>query len=416
MAEQLQQRWPQQYEELRTQIEAFRAKGKTLEDQVRIVRKNPLRNLKALHKLQEELATANEQLLTLQKQLEALPTQIEVDRQAVLTARQHDEQFLRDQLQFTDLDGEGITQTLLGKPTSQALATSLDWIAWARSKVPSKRDHLPPSRTRGTEVIFGQAKPKFWIKQLQLAGQAQLGGEPLLMVGALTNATSDPHLVAEPTKLSLTSNDGKALVVDLTLDRRTETASDHLHIACPQLNLNGQTIGSEDKLAIQVAPSMATFHVDLTVTGDQLAGEIVYQQPDAQLQVASRSEKNQRLISALGSAIQNVNQIEANITLAGTLESPEFNLQSDLGHQLAAGINSSVKKMLAEQSEKLLASTREKVDAQLNQLAEARTKTQTELLAKLGEHQQFLTQLAALSQGGSIPQLSRSLGVGTLRK
>lgn len=419
VAEDLQQRWPQQYETLRSKIDTFRDQIKTLEDQVRIVRRNPLRNLEALRDLQQQLLTANQQLLNLQHQLQSLPGQIETDRLAVLEARKRDEQFIRSQLQFAELDGDGITQTLLGQPTTEALATAFDWIAWARRQVPSKRDHLPESRGRGTTVIFGRAKPQHWIKQLQLAGQAQIGGEPIHLVGSLTNATTDPHLVAEPTKLSLHSDDGNALAIELTLDRRGEDASDHLHIACPQLNLPGQTIGNAEKFAIQIAPSTANFHIDLTVIGEQLGGEIVFQQSTAQLGVASNSQKNKYLITALGSAIENIKQLEANVTLAGTLQKPDIKLQSDLGDQLAAGINSSVKQLLEKQSQTLLASTREKVDAQLNRLAEARTKAQEELLSKLGEHQQLLTQLAALGQGGtglSVPKIGSVLNLNTNRK
>jgi len=419
VAAELEQRWPQQYEDLRAQIDTLRQQGKDLEDQVRKVRKNPLRNLEALRELQQQLATANGQLGSLQQQLQSLPGQIETDKLAVLEARARDEQFIRSQLQFTELDADGITQTLLDQPTTQTLATALDWISWARKQVPSKRNQPPKSRGRGTTVVFGQAKPRHWIKQLQLDGQAQLDGEPLHMVGTLTNATSDPHLVAEPTKLSLRSDDGNALAIDLTLDRRGEDASDHLHIACPQLKLPGQTVGNGEKLALQIAPSTASFHIDLTIIGDQLAGEIVFLQPTAQFNVASNTQKNKRLLTTLDAAIGNIKQIEANITLAGTLQKPDIKLRSDLGTQLAAGINSSVKQLLETQSQTLLASTREKVDGQLNRLAEARSKAQQELLAQLGEHQQLLTHLSALGQGGTglaIPQLSRSLKLDRLTK
>ncbi|NOY42576.1 MAG: TIGR03545 family protein [Planctomycetes bacterium] len=419
VAKELEQRWPQQYKEIRAQIDSLREQSKSLEKQFREVRKNPLRNLQGLGQLQQQLATADAQLRSLQQQLTALPQQIEADRQAVLLARQRDEAFIRSQLQFTKIDGDSITQMLLGDATSQGLTAALDWIGWARRQIPSKRNTLPASRGRGTTVIFGQAKPQFWIKRLQLEGQAQTGGQPIHLVGSLTNATSAPQLVAEPTKLSLRSDEGRMLAIDLTLDRRGETAIDHLQIACPQITLPGRTIGNAEKLAIQIAPSSATFHLDLTVTGNQLAGQIVFKQTEAQLSATSDSQKNKRLIATLGQALDQIKQVEANVTLAGTLQKPGISLQSDLGNQLAAGINNSVKQLLEKQSQALLASTRKKVDAQLERLAQARQQAQQELLAKLGKHQELLGQLAALGQGGSpisIPQLGKTFRFGTQRK
>ena len=417
VAKELEERWPQEYTAIRAQIDSLRDQSKTLEKQFRELRKNPLRNLEGIGQLQTQLATTESQLHTLQAKLNALPQQVESDRQAILAARERDEQLIRSQLQFQQIDGDGLTQMLLGEATNQGLATAVDWIAWARGKIPSKREALPDSRSRGTNVLYGPKKPKHWIKQLQLAGQAQLSGTPLQLVGKLTDASSDPHLVAEPTRLSLHSNEGQSLAIDVTLDRRTEIATDHLQLACPSLNLPGQEIGSADKLAIQLAPTTASFHADLTITDEQLAGKIIFHQPTAEMTIATQSAKHKKLVAVLGKAVENVQQIEARVDVAGTLKKPDVQLESDLGSQLAEGINRGVQQYLTEKSETLLASTRAKVDAQINRLAEAREKAQQELLAKLGKHQELIGQLAALNKGGTglpIPKIS-SLKFGNKR-
>ena len=82
-----------------------------------------------------------------------------------------------------------------------------------------------------------------------------------------------------------------------------------------------------------------------------------------------------------------------------------------------------MKRLLEERTESLLAKSREKVDAQLAELTKLRENAQQELLAQLGEGQEILGQLAALTGGSKgsplpsgIPQLGKSLGLGDVLK
>ena len=60
-----------------------------------------------------------------------------------------------------------------------------------------------------------------------------LGGEPLQIVGTLTGATSEPHLWADPMRLSLQGTGAATLSLEATLDRREAVAVDHLKNRLP---------------------------------------------------------------------------------------------------------------------------------------------------------------------------------------
>jgi len=425
VAKELEQRWPKQYEEMRGRVKRLQQNIKELETGLKEVRKNPLRHLESIGQLKQQLVATQRDLQTLQQQIEQLPRQVEADQRAILVARQHDEQFLREKLQISDLSGEGLSQTLLGETVNERLTSALQWVSWARRQVPTRSAkklaaETRAARARGTTVLFGKARPRYLVERLQLEGFASLGGEQLQIVGTLTGATTEPHLWADPMRISLQGSGVTQLSLEATLDRREDAAIDHLHIDCPQLAMPGRTLGNPHKLAIEISPGAAMVQIYLTLTDDKLAGEIVFSQPSVELTVSASSTKNRHLTAAIEQALASIGNLEANVTLAGTIAKPKITLQSDLGPQLAAGINTAVQQLVKQRGQELLAKTQAKVDEQLQRLDQSRQQAQQELLAKLGKHQELLGQLAALSGGTSpglsIPKIGQAFGLGTLRK
>ena len=421
LAKELQVRWPEQYEKLQAQVKDIRNRGKELQAQIREVKKNPLRGIQRLTELQQQLAQLQQQIKSTQQQIGALPAQAEADRQKVFAARKQDEQFLRQQLQIGSLDGEGLTQTLLGKPVSEGLASALGWIGWAREQIPANSAKSKKLRGRGSTVLFTSPQPDYLIRRLQLEGAAQLGGKPLPWVGTLTDVSSSPKLLSEPTRLTLKGSEALELDAEIIIDRRSEVALDELLMACPQLAIEERTLGNAEKLAIELGAGKAKFELELKLNGDQLTGEIVFTQDSLSLTPRLAKSSNKQMSEVLQQALAGVKQLEATVTLAGTLKNPQVKIDSDIGSQVAAGLNSSVQQLLKQRTESLLAKSREQVDAQLQKLTQLREQAQQELLGQLGEGQELLKQLAGLSGGsaespGSISRLGKSLRLDGLRK
>lgn len=412
LAQELQDRWPAEYARLKGEVQSLQDQAKALKTTIKELQKNPLRNVEGLQQLHGQLTAAQQQLAIVRTQLESLPRQVEADRQAVLTAREHDEQFLRQRLQFNELNREQLTQTLLGDEAASNAAYALDWIRWARQQVP--KGPAKPVRSRGTNVLFTAPQPTLLVEQVLLETTVSLNGQPLELVGMLTNATNEPQLWHEPLRLDL---HGEGLAVELTLDHRREVPEEHLHVACESLTLPGRRLGKSEKLTVALAPGAATLHANVWLNGDKLTGEIRYAQASTQLTASADGAKREQLATLLNQAFAGINHLEAHICLSGTLEKPVFDLESNLGPELAAGINSAARDWLAQRTAAFTAQVNEKVDAQLAQLTAARAQAEQELFSQLGEQQQQLSQLASTITGGlPIPQLSQKFDFGTLRK
>jgi len=420
LAKELEERWPQQYESLNAQVKSLRAQAKQLEQGFREMRKNPLRHITELQSMRTQLITAQKELASLQQQIGQLPLQAEADRQTLLLARQADEKFIRQQLRITDLDQDGLTQTLLGKPAAQGVASALDWLAWARKKVPSGKAKPPAGRSRGTNVLYSPRQPRFLVKQLQLEATAEWAGQSLVLTGGLQNASSEPQLLSEPTRLEFKGTGAAQVDVVATLDRRGEQDLDHLVIVCHDIVLPGQTLGDVDKLALSIGPSLASLNIDLTLDDTQLSGELALGQQSVRLKPLQSAMRSRHLVAAIEQALGAIQQWEATVEIAGTLTKPQLKIESDLGGQVARGMQTALRQLVKRRGDELLAETQQKVEAQMQRLQEIRSQAEQELLAKLGEGQELFGQLASLSGDSKselpIPSLSKSLRTNLLQK
>jgi len=415
VAKQLQQRWKEQVAALRAQVESLRVQGKDLQQEIREIRKNPLRHLQRLEQLQRELASAQNQIKSIQEEIKRLPQQTKEDRRSLAAAVEYDQRFVRQQLQFEKLDGDQLTNHLLGQEAGERLASVLQWVGKARSMVPSKPK---VARSRGTNVLFSsRCKPRWHVQQLSLQGTARLAGQPVELTGALTNLSSQPPLISEPTCLKLASAGGSKMRLEVVLDRRSGTALDTLHLEYPQLLLPGRTLGNASRLAVAIGPGTASLQADIRLEENRLTGEILLAQQSVRLTLPAQAASNRRLAVVLEQALAGVESIEAKLILSGTLQSPKLRVQSDLGAQLADGLNQGVQRLIQQQSEALLAESQRIANRQLRALERSRKETQQKLLAKLGDNQQLVSQLASLTGGGnSLSKLGSSLRLGLQRK
>ncbi|MCA9261159.1 MAG: TIGR03545 family protein [Planctomycetales bacterium] len=421
LAKELEGRWPTQYRELEARVDALRTQAKTIENEFRQIKVNPLRNLNRLEQLQADLAKADNDLRTLTQEIHRLPGQVEQDRNAVAAARAHDEALLRDKLQFDQIDGEELSYYLLGDEAESNLATVVGWLRYARQFMPSNQPPVEPDE-RGVWINFERnPRPTWLVQRLSLTGAARLAGQTMYLEGTLADASSHPRLHPEPTELRLQAVGQSHAEAIVRVDRRGDAAIDTLHLEWPDLQIDGRTLGSPDKLALTLPASPAALTADVEIVDEQLRGTIVFAQPQVRLQPAVGCVKDARLADAVTAALARVDGFRVDVALTGTLERPDWKIDSNLGPQLATGMNGAVKAYLAQRRDLLLAKAQQEVDQRMAQLTSQREAAQQKLLASLGDNQKLLGALAPLASGDvnaggfSLPRLGRALTEGVLK-
>ena len=419
--DELEKRWPQQYEALKARAEGLRVKSKQIESTFREVKKNPLRNLPQIEQLKREFTQTQADLKSTLTEIQALPEQAKADRKAIDAARKQDEVFFREHLKLANIDGGELNNYLLGETASGYLSQATYWIEQVQKFIPKKK-FAATSRARGTNVLFvARRQPKFLIERVKLAGAARLSGQPLTFTGELVDAASEPELHERPLRLTIVGAGAVDGNVVVELDRRGDLPHDSLTIDVPKLLLADRTLGKADKLAVNVTPGEASIKADIRIDGDQLTGVIEVRQSST-LAADTSLLRDDRLAAVLQESLHGVDRIAATVHLTGTLKKPDLKIESNLGPQLAAGVNGAVRKYLTERKDRLVAKVQGKVDEQVAKLETRRQEAQQELLAKLGEEQKLITQLASLMGGtptldsASIPQLGKVISLDKFKR
>jgi uncharacterized protein (TIGR03545 family) len=416
LAKELEERWPKEYAELKSRADELKAKGKQVENTFRELKKNPLRNLAKIEELQAQLKAVETKTHNVMGEIARLPQQAKADKAAIDAARKQDMEYVKQNLKAGALDGAELTRYLLGDEASSSLAETVAWIQWIQQMIP-KSKIKSPSRMTGTNVLFvRQRLPKMLLERVQVDGTASVDGQALSFAGQITDVTTEPMLHDQPTRIELTGSGAVGYSLLAIIDRRGAVSHDSLTIDCPKLQLAHRTLGKADKLAVKVTPGDASLHAEVRIDGDELSGFIAFKQSST-LEADTPLLRDDRIAAMLKESMAEVDRIEAKVVLSGTLRRPACNVESNLGPQLAAGINGAVAKYLTHRRERIQAEVQEKVDQQMAKLDEARQKAEAELTKALGENQQLIAQLQGVMNGsGSLPGVAQGLAAPQISK
>ncbi len=420
LAERLAERWPQQYESLRSGAERLKLNAKELAEQTKVAKLNPLRHIDFLTNLPNHTLGLRRQVDELHAQLATLPNTLKADRAAIAEARAHDERVLRDKLSIDAIDAESLTNYLLGEQIAAPLQEAIAWLKWARSVVPESKRELLATRDglRGENIVFTSSprQPDLWLQAIRLTGTATVSGQPLELVGSLRDVTSDPKLVGQPTVLELKSSEGLPIRIVATIDRTSDIPHDQILVDCEALPLAAMSLGINGPLALEVSPTTARVNVSLTLVGERLTGDIQFVQTGVRLLPRLRNERLRGDIeNTLAESLGRIDQLATRIGIEGSLDRPRIKLWSNIGPVVSESTQRAVATLIERRASDALSLARTKVDEQVGRVESQLVAFQQEIAGELNGPGQVIAQLLGQQEGRPRDILGR-LPQGTLFK
>ena len=420
LTEELIARWPQTYESLAARVQALKAQASALERTAREARANPLRHAEMLTRMPQELTAFRNSYRELQQEVDRLPAAFDADRRAIIAARRHDEQLIREQLHVDKIDSAALTAYFLRDHVAQPVAELISWIRWSRQLLPAKPEPADPERSRGVDIEFPGCRkmPDLLVRTLELQGTARLGGQPCELSGFARDVTSQPAIHGKPTTLELTTTGSLPITLYAQIDRTGAEARDHLHATCSSIVLPAVTLGKPGKFELAVAPSTGMLTAELKLDGEDLTGELSFVQTNVQMSpaVGSRMAKY-HLDETLGQSLRRIDQVTTNISLTGTLDEPAWGLDSNLGPVVATALEQALRRTIEDRADRLAAKTQQRVDERLAQLDRMIAEKQQALLPNLNTADELIKKaLGNLpGEGGlSIERLGQQLPTNSL--
>lgn len=415
-------RWPNEYRRLEAEIDGMRERVASLKELVREVRQSKaIPDPRRIEQAAAEIEQTRSVLERLPSDVRRMGEQVQQDAKAIREAKDHDVAYLRSKLTLQSLNGEALTHYFLSREQAARLQELLAWVDWSRKCIPHRRQWEQPQRLRGRTVRFGPSNPlpQVVFERLALDGDFLDGGQAVPFAGTLTDITTQPALHGRPATVNIEASGKTPLRVHAVLDRTGASPHDRLVVELPSLDVPARKLGREEELALSVAPGRAAVKLELELRGDLLEGQLVYAQQEVHLQTTLDASYGGALVQRrVNQALQQVQQLSVTLDLSGTLRRPRTRLHSDLGPQLAAGLNTAVREELQARVEQLTGRVGREVGEQLDKLDHLVRVKGDEVLARLNVSRAELEKLTAPIAGqwnlDQLTKLPESIRAGQL--
>lgn len=266
-------------------------------------------------------------------------------------ARRADYAFARSLLKLPSIEAPDLGGALFGDVSIDRFRKMMYWAEMAQKYVPPgllPREQPGPRRLRmaGTTVAFPKAReyPDFLLKRgdvaLAVGGRNAASGD---YVATITNVTTMPALVREPTRFTLARRSTAGVVASLdargVLDHAGGRIRDSIGV-----NASGVTLPSFPLpgLPLRAQLGQGTSRIDVLRMGDRIAARwtmrapaVVWQRSSTLANApAARDIRNQMEALAVR-VIEGINDLEVVADLTGDIARPTLNVRSNLDRLLA---------------------------------------------------------------------------------
>lgn len=266
------------------------------------------------------------------------------DRKRLTAAFQNDSEKIRAGIQTTRFDSESVSNLLLTRLQEERIAEIVGWFSWFRSVVPDPQLDFQSHSQRGADIVFPGTVPApgFLIKSIELEGEGRFANQHFNFAGTAFDLSSQPATHDKPASFELRAQGEQHVIVSCTIDRRGEVPTDTLNILCPDLEISEQLLGEENSLLVTLGPaSRIQADIQITATGNQLAGELVFRHSNVSLHVDQLHDfvGGEDTALQLNQGLAAVDRFETRSKLSGTLENYDYQFESDLGDRFANAAN-----------------------------------------------------------------------------
>jgi uncharacterized protein (TIGR03545 family) len=298
-------------------------------------------------------------------------------------ARRSDYAFARSLLKLPSIEGPDLGGALFGDVSIDRFQKVMYWAEMAQKYVPPgllPREKPGPKRLRmaGSTVSFPKAReyPDFLLERgdvaLAIGGKNAASGD---YVATITNVTTMPALVREPTRFALTRRSTAGVVASIdsrgVLDHVGGRIRDSLGV-----NASGVTLPSFPLpgLPIRAQLGQGTSRIDVLRVGDRIAARWTMNAPGVVWQRTAPAAPNgltvgggvrNQMESLALRVIEGVDNLSVTADLTGDIAHPTLSVRSNLDQELAERLRAVGGEELAKAEAKVRAQVDQIVDAKM---------------------------------------------------
>jgi len=341
LAEALRATWTERFTTLQQRVEHLEIRVNDLDKKVADARELGLKRLTAYRRLLDEVDELLAETARIRRDVTVLPQTANRDLRNLDEARLRDQQTIQRKIKLFRLDGEAISELLLGPELKDRLERATVWCEWARKSIDRLSYRPEPLRHAGYDILFPRAEklPKFLIERLDVSGEARLGNEMIPFSGTVAGITTEPAVYGKPLVIELAGQAAAQFRLHAILDQTKPKPTQEFAITYTLPEKTETTLGNDQQMAFLVSSEQTQLSAEFQLSGDSVSGELAIRQEPVVVEFLTAGDTAPETTEFVTAALNSFRQLEASVVWSGTLDEPRWKLRSNLGPQLAVGLN-----------------------------------------------------------------------------
>ncbi|MFO0179146.1 MAG: TIGR03545 family protein, partial [Planctomyces sp.] len=392
------EKWDVRFEDLTDRARDLEPRVRSLSEQFKLAKEGS-----TVDQIEKYLEVAREADLVLQdarrlqNDLKQMAPEVRTDFESINQARLNDQQMIQQKIALLKPDGRRISQALLGRDVYLRVQEMLTWFELFRSYQSELTQQVQPPRNPGRTwpVLPVSLGPAFHARKISLSGNMSIDRDLVPWQAVLSDITSDPRLLGKPAVLEASAAGPRPLQLKYTVDATTDVLRSELTAELRDPQGFALAAGRRQKARFEAGLSNLTWTAQVALTGDDMSGFIQLVSDIDGLSFEASDDVRPEILEAANEALHDIQSLDVVLALTGTLQKPDIVLSTELGDQIASGIQTAVMHQLDRARARLL----EEADRQATaQLARLRTRFGEEYNRLAKENEQLITQVQEVTQ------------------
>lgn len=270
-----------------------------------------------------------------------------------------DREDIKKQLHIPQLDKESLAKSLLGPKTYSKLKKYEYYLSIARKYMPAKKtgqqvSHqealTPHKRSAGVNYNFGRKTdlPLFWLKKAVISSKANSPDESNLH-GQISDLSNDQSLTNLPSVLELEGNlpsqNIENFILNVNIDHRFQTPTEKLTFQSLGQTLNDYPLVSGNDFSLKLRRASLDSKLNGTLKDQEIELQSTSVFKNSEVQSQFNNPEFQKL---LNQNLEKIKDIDMNIHLTGSINSPNIKIESSLVNQIQDVLNQSFQQKISE--------------------------------------------------------------------
>ena len=289
-------------------------------------------------------------------ELKDIVPEVRADFQTLNDARERDQEKVKHTIALLKPDARRISQALLGEPMYRQLQQVLTWVEFVRDYQRDLKKQVQPPRSAGRdfEFLMRNPAPDFLLKKLSLTGLISVNKESVPFKAMMTDITEDPKLLGRPCVMRLNADGSRPLQLRVTYDATGEVPIAEMLADFRDTNPMPLLAGKPKEACLHATLSDLTWTTQLTLVEQKIEGRIDLHSQIGNMNFEAAEDVRKEIVEAANDAFDAVRVLNASVKLSGTLRNPVIDLQSDVGEQVAVGVQQAFTHQLDNAKQRLI--------------------------------------------------------------